>query len=80
MAFIVHNIMAYYIDALPHCTVAKMADKYWTCGTSGHIHPVFGEKVINDDLTVSDRSAVCPHDLQSKLTEDKIEDLCGNLN
>ena len=80
MAFIVHNIMAYYMDALPHCTVDKMADKYWNCGSPGHIHPVFGDKVIHDDLTESDRKKVCPHDLQSKLTEEKIADLCCNFN
>ena len=77
MAFIVHNIMAYYMDALPHCTVDKMADKYWNCGSPCHIHPVFGDKVIHDDLTESDRKKVIPHDVQSKLTEGKIVDLCN---
>ena len=72
MALIVHNIMAYYMDSLPHCTVAKMSDKYWTCGTPGHIHPVLGDKVIINDLTISDRSLVCPYELQRMVTEDRI--------
>ena len=48
------------MDALPHCTVDKMTDKYWTCGSPSHIRPVFGDKVIYDDLTVSDGSKLCP--------------------
>ena len=68
------------MDSLPNCTVANMSDKYWTCGTPGHIHPVLGDQVVLDDSSFSDRSAVCPYDLQSMVTEDKIAGICGNLN
>ena len=80
MNIIVTNIMAYFMEELPHYTVDRMKDKYWNCGSPCHIHPVFGDKVIHDDLTISDRKKVCPHDLQSKLTEGKIMDLCINFN
>ena len=80
MNIIVTNIMAYYMDDLPHCTVDRMKDKYWNCGSPCHIHPVFGDKVIHDDNTISDRKNVCLHNLQSKLTEGKIADLCSNFN
>ena len=68
------------MDDLPHCTVDRMKDKYWNCGSPCHIHPVFGDKVVNDDNTFSDRKKACPQTLQSKLTEGKIIDLCANLN
>ena len=80
MNIIVTNIMAYFMESLPHCTVEKMKDKYWNCGSPCHIHPVFGEKVYNDDNTSTDRKQACPHNLQIRLTEKKFIDLGGNLS
>ena len=50
------------MESLPHCTVEKMKDKYWNCGSPCHIHPVFGEKVYNDDkkLLIGSSSAPTP--------------------
>ena len=73
------NIFAYYMERLPNCDVEYMSDKYWTCPTAGHIHPVLGEKVVYDDNTFSDSSGVCPCDLFSMLNEDKVSDVYSKL-
>ena len=64
------NIMTFYMEAFPNCTVENISDNYWTCPTPGHIHPVLGEPVVMDDNTFSVRSGVCPCDLYSMLNED----------
>ena len=79
-ALAVPNIMAFYMEALPNCTVENMSDKYWTCPTPGHIHPVLGEQVVMDDHTFFDRSGVCPCDSQSMLSMDNILDIYLKLN
>ena len=79
MDIIVTNIMAIFMEELPPCTVGKMKDKYWHCGLPGHIHPVLGTRVYQDNNTSTDREQACPITLQNKLSEKKYIDLGSNL-
>ena len=79
MYIIVTNIMAIFMEELPPCTVGKMKDKYWHCGSPGHIHPVLGTRVYQDNNTSTDREQACPITLQIKLSEKKYIDLGSNL-
>ena len=42
--------------------------------------PVLGEQVVMDDNTFSNSSGVCPCDLYSMLSVDKISDIFSKLN
>ena len=79
MNIIVTNIMAIFMEELPPCTVGKMKDKYWHCGSPGHIHPVLGTRVYHEDNTSTDRDQACPITLQNKLSEKKYIELGSNL-
>ena len=80
MAIVNTNIMAIFMEELPACTVGKMKDKFWKCGSpDNHVHPVLGNRVYYEDNTSSDREKACPISLKDKMSEKKFIDLGGNL-
>ena len=69
-----NNLTAYFMDRLPDCNIKEMGNKYWTCNSMGHIHPVLGNKVIFDDNTLAESAGSCPVDLFTLLTDDKVSE------